>query len=114
MKNSFQEQWREIADRWDLTVEIPFVVEVSGGQIVIPVLLRDFGAPKGMLLVTDYETIARYTDELAGLGFGYSCLSEPRKPYNPETDDDSLREMLEDWGWTGSDSPPSWLSDQAN
>ncbi len=113
-KTSFQIKWCEIAVRWKLKIETPFAVPVSFGSLTVPVLLHNFGASKGMLLVTDFKAIAPYADELVSLGFGYSCLSEPRKPYDPETDDDSLREMLEDWGWTGSDSPSSRLSDQAS
>ncbi len=113
-KTSFQIQWCEIAALWKLRIETPFVVTVSSGSVTVPVLLRDFGASKGMLLVTDFKIIAPYSDELVGLGFGYSCLSEPSKPYDHEIDDDTLRIMLEDWGWTGSDSPPSRLSDQAS
>ncbi len=113
-KSSFQTKWCEIAARWKLRIETPFVVAVSSGSVTVPVLLRDFGASKGMLLVTDFKIIAPYSDELITLGFGYSCLSEPRDPYDPSTDDASLREMLEDWGWTGSDSPPSRFHHQAS
>lgn len=113
-KTSFQTEWCEIAARWNLRIETPFVVTVSSGSVTVPVLLRDFGASQGMLLVTDFKTIAPYSDELVSLGFGYSCLSEPSEPYTPEIDDDSLREMLEDWGWTGSSSKPSWFRDQAS
>ena len=113
-KTKFQVRWCEIAALWKLRIETPFVATVSSGSVTVPVLLRDFGASRGMLLVTDFKPIAPYSDELVGLGYGYSCLSEPSEPYAPEIDDDSLREMLKDWGWTGSDSPPSRLRDQAS
>jgi hypothetical protein len=49
-----------------------------------PVLPRDFGAPEGMLLLTDYGALAPHSDERVGLGFGFPCLSEPSRPYDPE------------------------------
>jgi len=111
MKNSFQEEWREIADKWHLTVEIPFIVEVSKGEIVVPVLLRDFGARNGMLLVTTYDLIVSHTDELVNQGYGYSCLSEPTGRTAHPDDDDALMEMLADWGWSGKGDPPTWYRD---
>jgi len=111
---TFQTQWREIAARWKLRVETPFVVDLSLGSITVPVLLRDFGAANGMLLVTDYNMIAPYADELVALGFGYSCLAEPTARYDPGADDESLRDMLEDWTWTGTVSAPMPFRDPAS
>ena len=113
-RTAFQTEWCEIAARWKLSIEAPYEVKLSSGSITVPVLLRDFGAPKGMLLVTDYETIAPYAKELVALGFGYSCLSASRGSYNPAVDDESIRTMLEDWGWSGASEPPQWLEHQSS
>lgn len=91
---------------------MPFEVKLASGLIAVPVRLQHFGAPNGMLLVTNYETIAPYADELVRLGFGYSCLSEPRAPHSPEIDDESIRDMLVDWGWSGAGEPPRWLGQE--
>ncbi len=104
----FQKEWNDIATKWGLTVETPFVVVVAGERITVPVLLRDFGASRGMLLVTDYDLISAYTNDLIDLGFGFSCLSEPTGVRHPE-DDQALMEMLVDWGWSGSGNPPAWF-----
>jgi hypothetical protein len=104
-----QAQWREIATRWELKIDAPFYVTLSSGKMKVPVRLRGFGAPKGMLLAAEYQTIASHTDELIRLGFGYSCLSASAKPYDPEIDDKAVLEMLRDWGWTGPGEAPSWL-----
>jgi len=103
----FQDQWRRIAKKWDLRIETPFVIAVRGTKITLPVLLRDFGAARGMLLVTDYGLISRHTDDVVKLGYGYSCLSEPSGDTPPD-DDDALMEMLADWGWAGEGSAPAW------
>ena len=111
-RTAFQTMWHAIAARWNLSVEMPFEVTLASGVITVPLRLQHFGAPNGMLLVTNYATIAPYADELVRLGFGYSCLAEPREPYSPEVNDESIRDMLEDWGWSGSGEPPEWLRHQ--
>lgn len=73
----FQALWRRLATRWGLSIEAPFRVEVGGTTPDVPVLLKDFGALRGMLLVTNFDLIAGHADELVDQGFGYSCLSEP-------------------------------------
>jgi hypothetical protein len=108
----FQTEWSEIADRWGLRVETPFAVKVSGGTLTVPVLLRDFGAVNGMLLVTDYKLLSPYVDELGGLGFGFSTLSEPTDRPRHSHADDALIEMIIDWGWSGRGSPPAWYRDR--
>lgn len=106
----FQAHWRALAERWGLSVEAPFRVEVSGASVEVPVLLRDFGALRGMLLVTDFDLIAKYASELVDQGYGFSCLSEPSGAHGP-ADDDAFVEMLGDWGWSGMGAPPSWYRD---
>lgn len=106
-RTKFQKKWEETARRWGLRVEMPFTVELANDEVTVPVLLRDFGAIHGMLLVTDFSLISAHADELVSLGYGFSCLSEPSEVAHPE-DDQALMEMLSDWGWSGRDSPPTW------
>ncbi len=109
----FQEEWNEIAVRWGLYVKAPFVVKLIHGEVTVPVLLRDFGASHGMLLVTDYGLISPHWEELVSLGFGFSCLSEPDGVSHPD-DDEALMEMLSDWGWSGSENPPEWYREPSS
>ena len=104
----FQKEWHGIATRWGLSIETPFVVQVAGVEVTVPVLLRDFGAIQGMLLVTDLGLISAHADHLVDRGYGSSCLSEPTGETHPD-DDEPLMEMLADWGWSGSGSPPAWV-----
>lgn len=103
----FKEEWREVANRWGLRVEIPFTVALSKAQVTVPILLRDFGAIHGMLLVTDFNVIAAHIDELRSFGYGFSCLSEPSGGVHPEGEQ-ALMETLLDWGWSGRARAPSW------
>ena len=104
---SFQDRWKEIAARWGLQVETSYVVKLARGTFIVPILLRDFGAPHGMLLVTDFGLIATHADELVALGFGYSCRSGPTDRNHPDNDQAFL-EMLSDWRWTGDGEAPAW------
>ena len=87
-------------------MQIPYRVTVEELVVEVPVLLENFGAQCGMLLVTEWSTIAPIADQLVALGFGYSCLSEPAGTESPE----GLAEMLSDWGWSRPDEPSPELS----
>ena len=80
---------------------------LASGRLTVPVLLEEFGAPRGMLLVTSYEDIAAVTDQLVSAGFGYSCLDD-----SPSTDVDESQivDMLRDWGWSGKGEAPRWYA----
>ncbi len=102
----FQEQWVRWAREFDLHVEVPCAVKLSGGFFEAPVLLKDFGSPRGIVLVTDWACIASVEAELVDLGFGYSCLSER----TGNSDAEGLGAMLADWGWAGTGEPSSRLA----
>lgn len=87
-------------------MRVPFHVAVGERIVEIPVLLEDFGAQRGMLLVTDQSTIAPIENQLVALGFGYSCLAEPSESANRE----GLADMLSDWGWCGAGQPSPQLA----
>ena len=103
--SEFQRQWIELARRFGLRVQVPHVVRLGDRALEVPVLLKDFGAARGMLLVTDYDLIAEDADRIVETGYGFSCLSEPQG--EPVPDEPPL-EMLSDWGWAGSGDPPTW------
>jgi hypothetical protein len=89
----------------------PFSVQIDGVTVTVPVLLRQFGARNGMLLVTEYGQIRPHADRVVELGYGYSCLSEP---VDPEHDDDAAWiDTVRDWGWSGDGAPPAWLAESA-
>jgi hypothetical protein len=102
----FQQWWARQAEDLGLRVQVPFQIAVGQRMVEVPVLLEDFGAQRGMLLVTEWSTIAAIEDQLVALGFGYSCLSEPSEMENRE----GLAGMLSDWGWYGAGQPSPQLS----
>jgi len=103
---SFQKEWKELARILDLDIKLNFRIQTAHSHFIAPVLLKNFGAELGMILVTDFQSIKSIADELFDRGYGFSTLSEPSE--NEETDKNSTMEMLYDWGWTGSCEPPPW------
>lgn len=68
----------------------------SGKRVRVPLLLRHFGAERGMLITTEYDVIEDVAEELIDEGFGYSILDEPRG--DESYDRDAFMEILDDWG----------------
>ena len=102
-------KWEKAASDLGLEIVSPFeLVLASGTSIQVPVLLRRFGASKGMLLLSDFSLISDWTDEIDEAGYGFSVLSEPGITNAYVRED--LIEVLRDWGWAGppEDQPP-WL-----
>jgi hypothetical protein len=80
----------------------------SGARIDAVVLVKSFGGPNGMLIVTEYAKVASYLDALAQAGFGFCVLGEPAE-HEPFVLED-LIEVLRDWGWSGSnEDEPEWI-----
>lgn len=82
----------------------------SGEKVVFDLLLLDFGAPRGTLVTSSSEAVAKCRREISDAGFGYSILSEPKSE-----DDYTVEgcvEMLSEWTWSGAeDAKPIWLRD---
>jgi hypothetical protein len=104
----FQQYWFNAAKRFGLRVQIPFEIAVGSERLTVPVLLEEFGAQRGMLLVTRYEDMAPFADRLVNAGFGYSCLDESP---TADLDEPLIVAILRDWGWSGSGDPPAWYTD---
>lgn len=104
------EEWRQAAADLGLAIEAPFLLQLQDGQIEARLLLRNFGAVNGMLIVTDFSVIRPFLQEIDACGYGFSTLSEPssRVAYDRET----FVEMLCDWGWSGPEEKrPTWCVD---
>lgn len=102
-------KWKQAAG--DLGIDVAGPLEVplpSGARVRVPVLVRCFGAPEGMLVLSDYALVKDWTDEIVQAGYAYSIMSEPEA--GEEYARDVLIEVLADWGWRGSESEkPVWL-----
>ena len=107
--STIAKEWEAVCD--DLGVEIvaPFCVEI-GNNVTIhaELLVKHFGAPNGMLIVTDYDLIEPHVKQLLKAGYGFSVLEElsADESYDRET----YVRMLSDWTWSGpEDQKPEWI-----
>jgi len=108
-KSKLIAEWEAARD--DLGIEIVAPYEVDLGNNIkfrAEVLVKNFGGEKGMLIVTDYNAIEPYAEQLVSLGYGWSVLEEPTEPYNREI----FIHMLSEWEWTGDEArKPHWIQD---
>lgn len=92
---ALQRQWIEISAVLGLDIRLSYEIALGDRRLTVPVLLKGYGADKGMLLVADFDHIEDVADELVGLGYGFSCLGVPLPA---PIDWEGVEEMLRDWG----------------
>jgi len=101
---NLQRQWQHAAEKRGLKVQIPFALALRDGTIIqADVLLEDFGARRGMLIVADFAAVAEKTDVIVAAGYGYSCMSEPSEAEISSLE--AIDDALEDWGPTAISEP---------
>lgn len=108
------ERWSRIASGLGLRIVVPFSIDLaSGARIDADVLLMDFGALRGMLLVTDDNKVWKHHREIIDAGYGYSVLSEPTEPLLLSSGiPEDVLDVLRDWGWAGKTAEkPAWLGE---
>jgi hypothetical protein len=106
-----QTAWRVAAKELGLDVVMPFELKARTFSIRAEILLRNFGSPKGMLIVSDYRVIEPVRDQVIALGYGFATMTEPEQDW-PFTQDEkeAFIEMLDDWCWSGKpEETPAWL-----
>jgi hypothetical protein len=103
------DRWRKIADALGLRMVAPYRLMLPSGDVVdADLLLRDFGGPNGMLVLSSTDKLGRHGDGVVAAGFGYSVLQEPDD--DEDIDLDVVREVLRDWEWTGNEKDkPTWM-----
>lgn len=75
---ALQRQWRHAADIRGLRIKTPFKLRFAdGSHLTVDVLLEGFGAPRGMLIVSNYARIEAKTHAIIAAGYGYSCMPQP-------------------------------------
>lgn len=101
--------WRRAAQ--DLGFEIETKIELRLGGALIKVdgiLVKNFGAPNGTIIVNDYAEWKPVSEEMIAGGYTCSVISEPRNI--EEYDREIFVEILRDWMWTGDPGQyPAWL-----
>jgi hypothetical protein len=106
-----QKAWLAGARELELDIVIPYELKTEAFSITAQVLLRNFGGPQGILIVSDFGIIKPYREQVIKLGYGFSTLTEPDRayPFNAE-EKEAFIEMLSEWGWSGDpDEEPEWL-----
>ncbi len=108
MSDRLLEKWSEAARDLGLDIQFPFTLVLDcGAHIGARLLLKNFGFVNGMIIVTDFEPIRDFADEIVAAGYGFSTLSEPSAGdlYNREV----FIEILRDWTWSGPEAlRPKW------
>ncbi|XDD49564.1 hypothetical protein AB3N59_14320 [Leptospira sp. WS92.C1] len=101
--------WQLAALELQIEIEVPSSFSLpSGDKIDVTFIVKNFGAPNGMLIVSDYNSIHTFTEKILNAGYGYSTIDEPLE--SEEYSKENLKELLNDWGWCGPDSSkPSWI-----
>ena len=102
------EYWLDASKLLGFAVEAPYHASLSDGRsFVFSARLPQFGAVRGMLLADCYESFASAAEALVEAGYGYSVLDAPTHP--PSRED--ILDVLQDWGWSASSTPPAWLGE---
>jgi hypothetical protein len=105
-----------LADRCSRAAEMlkisfvaPFVLTLpSGARVEAEILVKQFGALNGMLILSDSTVVMRESAAITEAGFGFSVMS-PGEP-GEEIDLSVYIEVLRDWGWAGPpEEQPAWL-----
>lgn len=107
MGRSAEQFWEMVAGDLGIRIDLsPGIVFSDGTNLSVDALVKNFGAPRGMLVVQNYDVIKPFARRAVADGYGYSS-NVGGEPY----DRVAMIEILRDWGWTGpSELKPDWLS----
>lgn len=102
------DSWRETALMLGLDIEGPLELDLATGVMPVDLLVRDFGAPNGIAIISDYEAILPHRTALTAQGYTASSFKPPAPGVHLSPED--IIELLADWTWTGAlDRRPAWL-----
>jgi hypothetical protein len=100
--------WKMASEDLGVDIVTPFDAVLSNGtRLHVAALVKNFGAPRGMLIAFAYDTLKPYVRKIIEDGYGYSAqLGNSPAGYDRAT----MLDILKDWGWSGSeDKRPPWL-----
>jgi hypothetical protein len=73
-------------------------------------LVKNFGAQNGMLIITNYSIVKPHLEQIKKFGYGFCVLDNPDGKIVDLYNRKVFIEMLSDWGWSGEkDKKPKWL-----
>ncbi len=101
--------WRRASRDLGIKIDVPYRLVLPSGEEIDAILrVPQFGARNGMLVFSDYRQVEGYVDALRDEGYGFSILNEPGK--QEVYDISGFIELLDDWGWNGSNEDcPAWI-----
>lgn len=111
---TLQKQWELIAKEFGLNIVIDYKFICDNIAIEVPVLLKDFGAKNGMLIIDNYRSVSSFVQIINQQDFGFSCLTSSKNfDLNISETRSSIIEMLSDWGWSSDAPKPYWLPENS-
>ena len=104
------DSWRDAAAELGISISGPIEVAVESGAFAADLLVHEFGARRGMIIVTDYAVVEPHEWALIQEGYGFSSFPPPVNGISLSTED--AIDFLRDWSWSGPpDAMPAWLSE---
>ena len=105
--------WQKAMLDLGLDIVAPFKLQLQGDiKLCAVFLVKDFGAPKGTLVFTNYNEIGPFRSELHQLGYTASVFDRPSDEEEYKIED--FISLLCDWGWSGDpNAVPEWVVDAA-
>lgn len=101
------EVWKVAAGDLGIRVLAPYRVNLDGVVVEFDAHICDFGGPDGIAVVEMDQADPRAKVAADRLGLFYSELSG--SVYSQYVREEFI-DTLDDWGWFGSDQPPSWFT----
>jgi len=101
--------WRSAARDLGIEIIVPFSLTLpSGVTLEADLLVKDFGAPRGMMVSGAEEDVFwPHEGEIVDQGYGYSIVCDEDLAY----DRDYFIKILDDWGWSGPETrSPPWMT----
>lgn len=95
-------RWRELGARLGLQVEALATVALDDTSATFTALLPQLGAKNGMIAGSDWDAISPFADALLRQDYGFSVVEIG------DGEDESVKEMLRDWGWSAAEPKPAW------
>lgn len=107
--NRLANEISQACDALGLCADIGFSLVFSNGHEIQAIArIRYVGAENGMLVVSNYDEVKNYADEICQKKYGFSVLDEPLD--NEMLDLDSYMDMFRDWGWCADMAQkPNWM-----
>jgi hypothetical protein len=91
--------------REDLDIRVNERPPTTTAELECVAHLPDFGSPKGLIVFTPAQQAGGAASSAEKDGYAFSTLPSEYARYDRALYIDAL----EDWGWFGASSPPSWF-----